>query len=79
MSKKQKLIVICGPTAVGKTRLSIDLAKEFNSEIISADSQQVWRDFNIGTAKANLQERSEVNHHLIDMIDPPKHLMWQCI
>lgn len=67
------LIIICGPTAVGKTRVSIELAKRFEGEIISADSQQVWRGMNIGTAKANLTERSETTHHLIDIAEPDEH------
>lgn len=69
----QKIIIICGPTAVGKTRLSIELAKRFDAEIVSADSQQVWRGMDIGTAKANLTERSDVTHHLIDIADPNEH------
>jgi len=69
----KKIIIICGPTAVGKTRVSIELAKKFEGEIVSADSQQVWRGMNIGTAKANLTERAEVPHHLIDIADPNEH------
>lgn len=69
----QKIIIICGPTAVGKTRVSIELAKRFDGEIVSADSQQVWRGMDIGTAKANLTERSGVRHHLIDIADPKEH------
>ena len=52
MSEKIKLIVVVGPTAVGKTALGIELAQQFNGEIISGDSQQVYRHLNIGTAKA---------------------------
>lgn len=59
-----------GPTAVGKTALSIELAKEFNGEIISGDSMQVYRDMDIGTAKASKHEREQVPHHLIDLVDP---------
>lgn len=69
----QKIIIICGPTASGKTRVSIELAKRLSGEIISADSQQVWRGFDIGTAKANLKERSEIPHHLVDIADPSEH------
>jgi tRNA dimethylallyltransferase len=72
-STLRHLVVICGPTAVGKTRVSIELAKRFDGEIVSADSQQVWRGMDIGTAKANLTERSEVRHHLIDVVDPDEH------
>jgi tRNA dimethylallyltransferase len=69
----QKIIIICGPTAVGKTRVSIELAKKFEGEIVSADSQQVWHGMNIGTAKVNLTERAEVPHHLIDIAEPNEH------
>jgi tRNA dimethylallyltransferase len=69
----RSIIIICGPTAVGKTRVSIELAKCFEGEIVSADSQQVWRGMNIGTAKANLTERSEIPHHLIDIAEPNEH------
>lgn len=69
----QKITIICGPTAVGKTRVSIELAKKFDGEIVSADSQQVWRGMDIGTAKADLTERSEVPHHLIDIAEPDEH------
>jgi len=72
-STLRHLVIICGPTAVGKTRVSIELAKRFKGEIVSADSQQVWRGMNIGTAKANLTERGEVPHHLIDIAEPNEH------
>lgn len=62
------LIVICGPTAVGKTSLSIDVAKEFNAEIISADSRQFYREMNIGTAKPTDEQLAEVPHHFINNI-----------
>jgi tRNA dimethylallyltransferase len=67
---KQELLVIVGPTAVGKTALSLDLAKTFDGEIISGDSMQVYRDMDIGTAKVSLEEQKEVPHHMIDLIDP---------
>lgn len=66
---KTKLIVVAGPTAVGKTALGIELAQHFNGEIISGDSQQVYRQLNIGTAKATPQEQAEAVHHLIDVRD----------
>ncbi|WP_295496033.1 tRNA (adenosine(37)-N6)-dimethylallyltransferase MiaA [uncultured Streptococcus sp.] len=66
---KTKLIVVAGPTAVGKTALGIELAQRFNGEIISGDSQQVYRQLNIGTAKATPQEQAEAVHHLIDVRD----------
>lgn len=69
----QRIIIICGPTAVGKTRVAIELAQQFNGEIVSADSQQVWRGFDIGTAKPSESERAEVKHHLIDVADPIEH------
>lgn len=62
-----KVIVIVGPTAVGKTDLSIELAQKFNAEIISGDSMQVYRGLDIGTAKATSSERQDVIHHLIDV------------
>lgn len=67
---KQHLLVIVGPTAVGKTALSIRLAKRFHGEIISCDSMQVYQGMDIGTAKATEEERAEVPHHLIDIIPP---------
>ncbi|SFG12905.1 tRNA (adenosine(37)-N6)-dimethylallyltransferase MiaA [Streptococcus equinus] len=67
MSKKIKLLAVVGPTAVGKTALGIELAKQFNGEIISGDSQQVYRQLDIGTAKATPEEQAEVVHHLIDV------------
>ena len=66
---KTKIIVIVGPTAVGKTALAIDLAQALNGEIISGDSQQVYRKLDIGTAKASLEEQATVPHHLIDVRD----------
>nr|WP_263328652.1 tRNA (adenosine(37)-N6)-dimethylallyltransferase MiaA [Neobacillus sp. Marseille-Q6967] len=70
MDVKQKLIVIIGPTAVGKTKLSIELAKHFNGEIISGDSMQVYRGMDIGTAKVKLDEMEGIPHHLIDIKEP---------
>jgi tRNA dimethylallyltransferase len=64
------LIVILGATATGKTSLAIALAKYLNSAILSADSRQVYRHFDIGTAKPNLEERQEVPHYLIDIAEP---------
>lgn len=64
---KVKIIAVVGPTAVGKTTLGIELAKRFNGEIISGDSQQVYRHLDIGTAKATLEEQAEAPHHLIDV------------
>ena len=64
------LPVICGPTAVGKTALSLKLAEIFNGEIVSADSRQVYRLMNIGTAKATAAEQGQIHHHLIDIVWP---------
>lgn len=64
------LLVICGPTASGKTRLAIDLAKGFDGEVVSADSMQVYRRMDIGTAKPDQSERDGVPHHLIDILEP---------
>lgn len=66
---KEKVIVIVGPTAVGKTELSLNLAKDFNGEIISGDSMQVYKELDIGTDKVTLKEREMVNHHLIDIME----------
>ena len=64
------LIVICGPTATGKSQLAIDLGQRLNSAILSADSRQVYREFNIGTAKPSIAEQQTVPHYLIDIADP---------
>ncbi len=67
---KQKLIIINGPTAVGKTAVSVELALQIGGEIISADSMQVYRGMDIGTAKIRPEEMRGAPHHLIDIIDP---------
>ncbi len=67
---KDKVIVICGPTASGKTALSIELAKKIDGEIVSADSMQIYKDMNIGTAKPTTEEMQEIKHYLIDFISP---------
>lgn len=71
--KKEKLIVITGPTSVGKTELSINLAKAINGEIISADSMQVYKRMDIGTAKIKKEEMDGVPHHLIDILEPEEN------
>ncbi len=68
--EKSKVIVICGPTASGKTALSIELAKRINGEIISADSMQIYKDMNIGTAKPTAEEMQGIKHYLLDFISP---------
>lgn len=67
---KPELLVIVGPTGVGKTALSLELAKAFHGEIISGDSMQIYRGMDIGTAKASDEEQAFVPHHLIDILDP---------
>lgn len=67
---KPKVIVICGPTASGKTALSVELAKQINGEIISADSMQIYKEMDIGTAKPTKEEMQEIKHYLIDFISP---------
>jgi tRNA dimethylallyltransferase len=71
-SKNQlpKLVVIAGPTASGKTGLAVELARRFNAEIINADSMQVYRGMDIGTAKPAAEERKGIPHHLLDVVDP---------
>ena len=66
----QKILVLVGPTAVGKTELSLRLAEELQAEIISADSMQVYRGMDIGTAKPSTEERSRVTHQLLDVVEP---------
>jgi len=68
----KKIIVIVGPTAVGKSALAVRLAKKLNGEVISADSRQVYRGLNIGTGKITKKEMAGVPHHLLDVIDPRK-------
>jgi tRNA dimethylallyltransferase len=68
--KKKKLIVITGPTATGKSALGVKLAEQFDGEIVSADSMQVYKYMNIGTAKPTIEERSAIPHHLIDFVHP---------
>lgn len=66
----KKIIVIVGPTGVGKTKLSIELAKKLDGEIINADSTQVYKDLNIGTAKVTEEEKENIPHHLFSFVDP---------
>ena len=67
---KNKLIILAGPTASGKTSVSIDLAKRLGGEIISADSMQVYKYMDVGTAKISVEEKQGVKHHLIDVLNP---------
>ena len=68
--KKIPIIILTGPTAVGKTNLSIDLAKELNAEIISADSMQIYKYMDIGSAKITIDEMQGVKHYLVDEVTP---------
>lgn len=70
---KQKLLIISGPTAVGKTDISIKLASKLDAEIISADSMQIYKYMDIGSAKITKEEMKNIRHHMIDIIDPDKN------
>ena len=67
---RPKILVITGPTASGKTALAVELAKRHNGEVVSADSMQIYRRMDIGTAKPTAQEMGGVPHHMIDVADP---------
>jgi tRNA dimethylallyltransferase len=67
--KRKRVLIIAGPTGAGKTDLSLHLAKQMNGEVISADSMQIYRGMDIGTAKINVTERGDIPHHLIDVRD----------
>lgn len=68
--EKSKVIVICGPTASGKTSLSIELAKKVNGEIVSCDSMQIYKDMDIGSAKPTVEEMQGIKHYLLDYVSP---------
>ena len=68
--EKQPLVVLTGPTAAGKTKLSIELARAINGEIISADSMQVYRHMDIGSAKIRPEEMEGIPHYLVDILEP---------
>lgn len=70
LTLKEKVVVLIGPTAVGKTNLSIELAKKFDGEIISGDSMQIYKGMDIATAKISKEEMQGVPHHLIDILEP---------
>lgn len=65
-------VIILGPTASGKTDISIALAKHLNSEVVNADCMQIYKELNIGTAKATIEEQDGIKHHLLDFVDPTK-------
>jgi tRNA dimethylallyltransferase len=67
---RPRIVIVLGPTGVGKSRLAMDLAEAFGGEILSADSMQVYRHMDIGTAKPTLEERNRIRHHLIDLVNP---------
>lgn len=71
-NQKSKVIVICGPTASGKTALGIEVAKKCGGEIVSADSMQIYEKMDIGTAKPTLEEREGIPHHLLDFVSPDR-------
>lgn len=71
--EKPKIVIICGPTGIGKTSVAIDIASAVTGEIISADSMQIYRYMDIGTAKPTPQEQSRVHHHMIDIVDPDEN------
>ena len=70
MSIHKKLIVVLGPTASGKTSLAIKLAQKFNGEVVSADSRQIYKGMDIGTAKPSKAEQKQARHYLIDEVKP---------
>ena len=70
LANMRKIVVIVGPTCTGKSELSMDLAREFQGEIVNADSMQVYKFFNIGTAKQDNDSRKLVPHHLLDVVEP---------
>lgn len=70
MLQKPKVVVICGPTASGKTSLGVELAKKINGEVVSADSMQIYKDMTIGTAKPTPEETQGIKHYLIDFVSP---------
>ena len=70
MSELAKLVVVAGPTASGKSSLGIALAQQFQGEIVSADSRQVYRGLDLGSAKVTPEERALVPHHLLDVVEP---------
>src|SRR5215212_2022136 len=71
---KPPVVVIAGPTGIGKTALAVALARQIPGEIVSADSRQIYRHMEIGTAKPTAEERAAVPHHLIDIVDPDQPL-----
>ncbi|MDD6159962.1 MAG: tRNA (adenosine(37)-N6)-dimethylallyltransferase MiaA [Oscillospiraceae bacterium] len=75
---KPDILVVCGPTASGKTALAVELAKQLNGEVVSADSMQVYRRMDIGTAKPTPEEMGGIPHHMIDVADPEENYSVAC-
>ena len=75
---KPELIVISGPTASGKTALAVALAKQYNGEVVSADSMQIYRRMDIGTAKPTVEEMEGIPHHMIDVVEPEEDFSVAC-
>ena len=73
-----KILVVCGPTASGKTRMAVELAKAHNGEVVSADSMQIYRTMDIGTAKPTPEEMQGVPHHMLDVADPEQDFSVAC-
>ena len=73
-AREPLLVVILGPTASGKTALSLALAQKFSGEIVNCDSVAMYREFDIGTAKPSADERARAPHHLFDSVDPAQHM-----
>ena len=69
-AQKPRIIIICGPTGIGKTAVAVDLAKRFSGQIIGADSMQVYKHMDIGTAKPTVGEQAQAAHHMIDIVAP---------
>jgi tRNA dimethylallyltransferase len=69
-TEKPKIVIICGPTGIGKTSAAVELARYFNGQIIGADSMQIYKYMDVGTAKPTAEEQARVVHHMIDIIDP---------
>jgi tRNA dimethylallyltransferase len=70
LNQETKVVAIVGPTASGKSRMAMELARRFNGEIIAADSRTIYRGLDIGTAKPSISDREEVRHHLLDIVNP---------
>ncbi len=70
---KPRIVIICGPTGIGKTTVAMHLARRFSGEIVGADSMQIYRYMDVGTAKPTPAEQAHVKHHMIDIVDPDAH------